>query len=106
MMASFSDKVNWLTKSKWSAIDRSEIFSDMWPLLATHTDRQGLVIEAIAVTSSASQLIHVETHLSARVVTIGFMVTTFDIIDNSLKGMSISRTPPIHFIVEMEFLAI
>ncbi|CAG5302781.1 Uncharacterised protein [Streptococcus pneumoniae] len=79
----------------------------MWPLLAAHTDRQGLVIETIALTGSAGQLIHVETHLSASVIAIGFMVTTFDIIDNSLKrNVDIAHATKFILIVEMEFLTI
>ncbi|CKO33064.1 Uncharacterised protein [Streptococcus pneumoniae] len=79
----------------------------MWPLLAAHTDRQGLVIETIALTGSAGQLIHVETHLSARVIAIGFMVTTFDIIDNSLKrNVDIAHTAKFILIVKMKFFAI
>ena len=79
----------------------------MWPLLTTHTDRQGLVIETIAVTSSTGQLIHVETHLGASVIAIGFMVATFDIIDNSFKrNIDIAHTTKFIFIMEMEFLTI
>ena len=59
------------------------------------------------MTSSAGQLIHVEAHLSASVVTIGFMVTTLDIIDNSLKrNVDIAHATKFILIVEMEFLAI
>ena len=59
------------------------------------------------MTSSAGQLIHVEAHLGASIVTIGFMVTTFDISNNSLKrNIDIAHATKFIFIVEMEFLAI
>ena len=79
----------------------------MWSLLPTYTNRQGLVIETVAVASSAGQLIHVETHLGTGVVTIRLVVATFDISDNSLKrNVNIPHTAKFILIVEMKFLAI
>ncbi len=45
----------------------------MWSLMhTTYTDRQGLVIETIAVTVPQVAFIHVEAHLGCACITVSF----------------------------------
>ena len=79
----------------------------MWSFLTTNTDRQSLVIEAITMTGSAGQFIHVEAHLGASIIAVCLVIATLDIINNSLKrNIDIAHTTKFILIVEMEFLTI
>ena len=79
----------------------------MQAVFATNLDRQSLRTESITVTSRTSQLIHICPHLCPSKITIGFMVATVDIGDNSLKrNVNIAHAAKLIFIMEMELSSI
>ena len=75
--------------------------ADMQPFLPAHSDRQGLVIETVALTALAGQFIHIGLHDGAGIVTGSFLIAAVDIVDNTLKG-NINVPHPTKFILIVE----
>ncbi len=79
----------------------------MKSLLASDFDRQGLVIEAIAVAGPTGQFIHVSLHDCPCVITIGFTIAAINVGNQALEwNVNISDSTELIFIMEMEFFPV